>query len=105
MRKEGRKCLEAKCDRKGGPSPILLMNKPKWLFSIIPTQSARPTYSKKRDKVFQNSIFIHHFRTKARRGRRKGKEKRRGEDREEKLRFTRNFHGVERVTGIVAGVR
>ncbi|CAH9081846.1 unnamed protein product [Cuscuta europaea] len=60
----------------------------------------------------RETLKILHFlilsRTKNKGGRRRGKEKRKGCFGEENLclaRYSRNFHGVEKVAGVVAGVR
>ncbi|CAH9082408.1 unnamed protein product [Cuscuta europaea] len=90
-----------------GPLPYDLVRNAKMASSITP----HPICSVQSSKEGRETLKILHFlilsRTKNKGGRRRGKEKRKGCFGEENLclaRYSRNFHGVEKVAGVVAGV-
>ncbi|CAH9103806.1 unnamed protein product [Cuscuta europaea] len=71
--------------------------------------TTHPICSVQSSKEGRETLKILHFlilsRTKNKGGRRRGKEKRKVGFGEENLSLARNFHGVEKVAGVVAGVR
>ncbi|CAH9072525.1 unnamed protein product [Cuscuta europaea] len=91
-----------------GPLPYDLVRNAKMASSITPHPICSAQSSKEGREALQKLHFHPSYTHQVEGGRRKEKEKRKEEFRWENLclkRYSRNFHGVEKVAGVVAGVR